>query len=652
MKHYPQYYRQIRFRISDYRYVGGLYRKSVQLIPFLVSAVMSGSVMAFEPKSESFLIPEQANVTNVKSFGAVGDGVTDDTAAIQQAYNNTGMIYFPNGTYLISDTIRAPHRPGGVPSRRVIQGQSRDGVIIKLKDNAPGFDNPSQPKPMIITSWRIAQAFRNAVRDVTIDVGGGNPGAVGLEFFASNTGQVWNVTIRSSDPDKKGFAGLNMFADNGPLLVRGLNVQGFDYGIISDCNQLATFEHIRLSDQRKVGLDSRNKSIIRGLISQNTVPAVMARGQGFTLLNAELVHPASTNEPAIRLTGPVTTLLRDIQTRGYAASVESPEGKISDSTIQEWTSKPVFALTSASPKGTLRLPIQETPDFQLDPIEKWVPITRFSPGELWVERKGRHRKENWAVALQAAIDSGATTIFFPAGRPYLMHGDVFIRGNVRHIIGMEAVASEVDVSFSGARLIVEDGEGDTILIERFDSMYARWTIENRSKRRLILRHIMADEIRAVEHAGDLFLDDVYTHFMDINGQNVWARGLNMEHGVNFQTDKSPRPNATNNGGNLWILGLKTEQPRTKIRTVNGGNTEVYGYILANIASNPWPMFENQNSTTTINIVESVLRRAPFEVLLENRCGNNVTRGDRQLIGAKGADGAAVPLMTAGCGSRQ
>lgn len=40
-------------------------------------------------------------LVSVKDFGATGDGVTDDTAAIQAAVNgNTGNLYFPQGTYL------------------------------------------------------------------------------------------------------------------------------------------------------------------------------------------------------------------------------------------------------------------------------------------------------------------------------------------------------------------------------------------------------------------------------------------------------------------------------------------------------------------------------------------------------------------------
>lgn len=47
-----------------------------------------------------------ADLINVKDFGAVGDGVTDDTLAIQDATNylneNGGILYFPLGTYYVT----------------------------------------------------------------------------------------------------------------------------------------------------------------------------------------------------------------------------------------------------------------------------------------------------------------------------------------------------------------------------------------------------------------------------------------------------------------------------------------------------------------------------------------------------------------------
>lgn len=54
----------------------------------------------------SYSMIEGATV-NVLDFGAVGDNVADDTAAIQAAINSisNGVVYFPVGTYKITETI-------------------------------------------------------------------------------------------------------------------------------------------------------------------------------------------------------------------------------------------------------------------------------------------------------------------------------------------------------------------------------------------------------------------------------------------------------------------------------------------------------------------------------------------------------------------
>jgi hypothetical protein len=58
-----------------------------------------------KPQYES--IPA-SGFTNVKSFGAKGDGKADDTAAIKNALSGTAgksILYFPAGSYIVTDTI-------------------------------------------------------------------------------------------------------------------------------------------------------------------------------------------------------------------------------------------------------------------------------------------------------------------------------------------------------------------------------------------------------------------------------------------------------------------------------------------------------------------------------------------------------------------
>lgn len=46
------------------------------------------------------------DVVSVKDFGAVGNGTTDDTAAIQSALNTTKPVFVPEGTYKITSSLR------------------------------------------------------------------------------------------------------------------------------------------------------------------------------------------------------------------------------------------------------------------------------------------------------------------------------------------------------------------------------------------------------------------------------------------------------------------------------------------------------------------------------------------------------------------
>ena len=58
------------------------------------------------------------DVVSVKDFGAVGDGVTDDTAAIQAAINagavNGKSVFLPAGVYLVTSALTLPQQHGGI----------------------------------------------------------------------------------------------------------------------------------------------------------------------------------------------------------------------------------------------------------------------------------------------------------------------------------------------------------------------------------------------------------------------------------------------------------------------------------------------------------------------------------------------------------
>ena len=66
---------------------------------------------------------------NIKDFGAVGDGVADDTTAIQAAFDAINAtqrsVYFPPGAYRVTDTLIAPV---GAYSIEFFGGSGYDGV--------------------------------------------------------------------------------------------------------------------------------------------------------------------------------------------------------------------------------------------------------------------------------------------------------------------------------------------------------------------------------------------------------------------------------------------------------------------------------------------------------------------------------------------
>lgn len=75
---------------------------------------------------------------SIKDFGAKGDGVTDDTAAIQAAVNASSALYIPAGTYLVSAPISIPISTeiyGCGLSSMIKVNTDFDGFVFTTTDN-------------------------------------------------------------------------------------------------------------------------------------------------------------------------------------------------------------------------------------------------------------------------------------------------------------------------------------------------------------------------------------------------------------------------------------------------------------------------------------------------------------------------------------
>ena len=495
------------------------------------------------------------------------------------------MIYFPNGEYLVSDTVsyRAKDlfniyksQPFYTLTRGIhIMGESREGTVIRLADHSDGFE-AGKCKPVLAFTMdeRACEVERsnvsqmNTCEDLTIDCGA-NPGAVGLRFVANNAGRVENISLKA----KEASVGLEL-AVGTEGVFRNITAEGFEIGVRTRMSSICVYDRLSF-DVKTCGVLARGcKGIFRKCASGNAPFLDYGTEESRT----------------------------DPKSHGTYCFMGNAEPFADDPMGNRF-------YFSAEPQA-LDIPRYEAP---LDAASCACVDDFGAVGDGVTD---------CAPYIQKALDSGKPYIFFGSGH-YLVNSPVHVPASVKLIDFMfcDLFAGEaLQRGDFGAFLVVDGETTEPLCLERlyaFEQFCGHFRfIEHACKRELRMRdlHTQATAMyyntvaggrvytdNCVCTTGSYFMsislarhgmvDDYYNEIpFEFHGQRVLSYNLNPERA---------RLEVLNDASDLTVYGLKTEGPGTAIQTINGGVTRVFNNSSA-IGSDQstLPLFADDKASKT------------------------------------------------------
>jgi hypothetical protein len=550
-------------------------------------------------QSERYSFPSDPHVLDAKrDLGAKGDGMADDTEALQKGidlssgYNQrvTKALYLPKGTYKVTKTLVVKNALGPW-----FYGESRDGVVIKLVDGAAKDvtcvmrTHPNEKGP---TS---ADWFMRNLRHFTIDAAN-NPHVDGIRYYSTNTGILKDVRVIGN-----GKVGINAgFLDqSGPNLVQDAIVEGFETGILSQWIWGQSLSRITIKNCRQTGLVvSANVVAVEDLKVENTPQAIYiqepnkwSHWAGTVALVGGQFNTTGTSALAIKNDG--VLFARDIRTTGYPLTIESigTTTSVQEANVSEFQSHPTKHLFPLA-KSKERLPIKT------EPVVPWE-----NNPENWVCANDHGAKagdnQDDTPAIQKAIDHAAKlnkTVVYLRGcggndpNWYTLEGEIKIHGSVRMIMGLGWARI---LRGKSGKFIVSDESAPLVKFQNIDAFGGPPVfLENRSKERTMVVESCGVHILGTG-LGDIFATDCPSKVeLKHAGQKMWCRQLNPEGDSDVGL-------VQNEGADLWILGMKCEGKGVRARTSKGGRTEIFGvfnYGPGMEEKDRRPLFEVDNAS--------------------------------------------------------
>jgi hypothetical protein len=586
------------------------------------------------------LLPRDSGYVDLKEgFGALGDGKTDDTAAFREAFRvlsnqpvlDHNTLYIPPGTYLVTEMLQSGRS-------LTVLGAGADKTVIKLRDKCAGYTKPadahgvwtvdSAPVPEVAGDKGATNGSGIAINHLTLDTGKNNPGAKGLVIQSGLLQQLDDVTIRTADG--AGPVGLELAPKTGGAgLIKNVRIKGFDYGIVATGTESTmALEQITLEGQRLGGIKNTDGILaIRALTSTNKVPALLSTGAGsmVTLLDSAL-KGGTKDAAAIQSEGALCVLR--VETAGYKAAIRKRE--LVDDKTKEWKESTIagpkvdeyvgdhVVSGHGEPTTALKLPVENTPEVPWGDIHKdWVNVLKFADKKL---------NEDWAPAIQAAIDSEAKTVYFPPGI-YTVNSPVHLRGKIERLIGLHSriAHNSSQTSDDAAVIFDEPGAKRVVAIENLEIDGLR----HESPATLVLKSSCPGHYDNGKGCGKLFMEDVEgADFMFSQPQSVWARQWNGEKHAIFS-----------HGASIWCLGLSAGGGSGVLLSEAGASTEILGAFVrpaGNMAESR-PLFGNTNSRLSVSYGTNA-GDAPHDLQIIDTQGEDakrVTSSSLKWIGGRG-----------------
>ena len=647
-------------------------QRSLPLLTAMTAAFALAVAHPAAARDVEIVYPPNAGVFNVVTDGGVDNtGETDVTETIQQIINDgtratqrrIQVLYFPKGTYLVSgqllmklDRSRTPTSHSHGPW---LVGQSRAETIIRLKDGTwpkPAYDllKPDtqgryekriDTQVVLNTGDCTNTTFNKIVRNLTINIGKGNAGAIGVQYDTSNSGHLGEVDILSEDG--QGLAGLALAGvENGPGQIRNVRIRGFDIGLYDRAAYATAGTNIEIDRPNKLGL--LNAGFIVGerftfRIAAPGAAAIQNVGRAALSLVGAKIEGNAPDKPAIATEGRGMVYLRDIETKGYAGAIKAGRLKLDE----YHTGKAVGLFHDTG--SALKLPIKPTPDlpdYERD-FSKWTsPMDHGAVGDGEADDTEAIRK--------ALSDPGKTHVVFPYGKSFRLTDKVTLGPDVVRIVGTSGLI--LSYADEGSRIVIGDGASPIVVMEGMRGMCpievrtGRTIVISACKPRYRIRTKSKDKsVRGREKAkggyghyflgtGDVFLnDDPEPFLVDNPKQRVWARHFNNE----MRTD--PQIIAAHvKAGTAWILGWKSENLGQRTRVEKGGALEIFGFNNYRVGrkqlGGDWPIFEIIDGRFSCNLLDQSGSQRNRQLVWETRNGetrkltieNNAGRGNCPL----------------------